>query len=83
LFTVTCILIAAEKIKTLLWHMQEDMESFRQWKLGEEIYKLLQSFFFFFSPFLLGDNYYIIKLSIWLIKNKIIYLDVLSELGTL
>jgi hypothetical protein len=35
LFTVTCIRIAVNKIKTLLWHMQEDLESFGQWKLGE------------------------------------------------
>jgi hypothetical protein len=34
-FTVPCFCIAVNKIKTLLWHMQEDLESFGQWELGE------------------------------------------------
>ena len=54
--------------------MQEDMESFRQWKLGKAIYMLLLSFICFVNFFLLEGNYYIIKM---------IYLDDLSELGTL
>lgn len=43
---ITCNLISVNKIKALLWHMQEDLESFRQWKLGEESYKTCFSYEF-------------------------------------
>lgn len=45
-----CFLV--NKIKTFLWHMQEGLEPFRQWELGEAIYYLFtamefcSSFFF-------------------------------------
>lgn len=39
-FKHSWIVIAVNKIKALLWHMQEDLESLRQWKLGEELIEL-------------------------------------------